>query len=499
MEYIAHDRLASETALDNFTPQLAADLPSVEKGTWTLNPDGAMVVTWKLRPNIKWHDGHAFSAADLVFSYNVFMDPELPTTASQREALSSVEAPDPQTFVVNYKQPYVNAHRGELGDIFPAHLLEDLYRTDKMSLPSSPYLSTSFVGTGPYRLVRWDRGSSMDFSRFEDYYQGRPKLDRIVVRYINDPNAMVAAILAGDVDVVLPVAVDLEAAMEVRKRWEGTGNQVRTDITGRMPHLEMQFRPDVSKPRDGFTTRAVRQAFYQAIDRQTLTDIMNSGLAPVADSWYHPAFPNRAQLEPHIPQFPYDLARSRQLLADAGWTRTGDGPLTNASTGERFETELWGLSGQGFGLERQLSIIADGWKDVGAQVQLNIVPPARVSDAEYVTFHPGPLFTNPSGERFYIDRLNSRYIPTAANRWTGFDRGGYSNPRVDALYEQLNRTIDTRDRLTLHQQLLQEQMGDVALMPLYWEVVPTLMVKGVSGPKHVRNDSTHNIFDWDKE
>jgi peptide/nickel transport system substrate-binding protein len=122
-----------------------------------------------------------------------------------------------------------------------------------------------------------------------------------------------------------------------------------------------------------------------------------------------------------------------------------------------------------------------------------------MTDAEYITFHPGPLFTNPSGERFYTDRLDSRQMPTAANRWSGFNRGGYNTPRVDGLLDQLNVTIDPRERLPLHRELLQAQMGDVALMPLYWEVVPTLMLKGVTGPKHVRNDSTHNIFEWNKQ
>ncbi len=498
VEFIAQDLLTAEIDLDTFVPLLGEALPSVDLGTWVLHADGTMDVTWRLRPNIKWHDGTPFSSADLLFSFTVFMDPELPTTASQRAAIQSATAPDPQTFVVRYKHPYVNANRGELGDIYPRHLLEELYQTDKLALQTTPWLNSDFVGLGPYRLNRWDRGSSMEFTGFADYYQGPPKLGRIVVRFINDPNAMVAAILAGDVDVVLPVAVDLEAALEVKRRWEGTGNQVRTDITGRMPHLEMQYRPDVARPREGFTNRAVRQAFYHAIDRQTLTDIMNRGLAPVADSWYHPAFPDRGQLEPAIPQFPFDPTRAQQILVQAGWTRGSDGILVNAATGDRFETELWGLSGQGFGLERQLNIVADGWKTIGAQVQLTVVPPARVSDAEYVTFHPGPLFTNPSGERFYTDRLSSKYIPSAANRWTGFDRGAYINPKVDALYDRLNTTIDPRDRMPLHRELLQEQMGDVALMPLYWEVVPTLMLKGVSGPKHVRNDSTRNIFDWDK-
>jgi ABC-type oligopeptide transport system substrate-binding subunit len=102
------------------------------------------------------------------------------------------------------------------------------------------------------------------------------------------------------------------------------------------------------------------------------------------------------------------------------------------------------------------------------------------------------------GNAFYEDRLHSTAITSAANRWTGRNRGGYGNPAVDAVLDRLYTTIDARSRLELHRQLVQAAMGDVAIMPLYWEIVPILAVKGVTGPKVVRNESTHNFFRWDR-
>jgi len=160
--------------------------------------------------------------------------------------------------------------------------------------------------------------------------------------------------------------------------------------------------------------------------------------------------------------------------------------------------ELWGLTGQVFGIERQLSIIADGWKSLGAQVEFQGIPPTRLSDAQYVAEHPGPLLTSFAARQFSTDRLSSRAIPSAANRWSGFNRGGYQNPRVDQLFDALNSTIDRTQRLGVQRELVQTAMGSVVVMPLYWEVVPTLMVKGVTGPKHVGTDTTRNIFQWDR-
>jgi peptide/nickel transport system substrate-binding protein len=202
-------------------------------------------------------------------------------------------------------------------------------------------------------------------------------------------------------------------------------------------------------------------------------------------------------VESAIPQLAYDPVRAQALLAQTGWTRASDGNLVGP-TGERFETELWGLTGQSFSLERQLSIIADGWKGLGAHIEFGAIPPARLREAQYVAEHPGPLFTSFAARQFSVDRLYSEAIPSAANRWSGFNRGGYSNPAVDEMFERLTVTIDEGQRVAIMRQMLQDVMGNVVLMPLYWEVVPTLMVRGVSGPKHVGTDTTRSIFQWDK-
>src|SRR5205814_736553 len=152
-------------------------------------------------------------------------------------------------------------------------------------------------------------------------YQGRPPLDRVVVRFLADPNAMVANILAGNVDLLLPRGVALDAAVEVQRRWAGTGNEVRFDVSDSPRQIEIQFRLDVARPRDGLTNLPVRHAFYQAIDRKTLANLFALGMAPPADSWLVPGSALRAALEPSIPQFAYEPARAQQLLAGAGWTR----------------------------------------------------------------------------------------------------------------------------------------------------------------------------------
>ncbi len=496
--YIPHNYLVVENDRGLFQPQLAAEQIAVERGTWRVNPDGTMDTTWRLRSNVKWHDGAPFTSADLLFSFNVYKDPEVPTASGRAlELMASATAPDPLTFLVHWSSPYVRADEGQALIPMARHLLEDAYRNDKPNFANNPRFTAEFIGLGPYRLLSWEGGVQMDFARFEDYYLGRPPLDRVVVRFLADANTMVANILSGAVDVLLPIGVDLEAALEVKRRWEGTGNWVTTDSSGRLRHLEIQHRPDYEQPKNGFTSATVRQAFYYAIDRRLLAEIMAGSPDLAADSWYPPGQALRAQLEPSIPQFPYDPARAQQLLAQAGWQRAADGIVVHQTAGERFEILLHGSASTR--TEKEQHIIADGWKAIGAHVNLHIIPAALAGNREYRSTLTGAGLIGVGYDAFYTDRLHSAFITSPANRWNGTNRGGYSNPRVDAILDRLVVTIGGDERLELHRQLLREQLGEVAVMPLYWDVDPVLAVRGVKNVGRNAGGNTWNMHEWDKE
>jgi peptide/nickel transport system substrate-binding protein len=497
--YVVHNFLVVQDEVGDWVPQLAVEKPSLEKGTWQVNADGSMDVTWRIPPNVKWHDGTPFTSEDLLFTLTVKTDPEMPWPRGIERLVRSASTPDPYTFTMHWASPFNQADENPIVEPLPKHLLTEAYQTDKANFSASPYLSTQFVGLGPYRLINWERGSYMEFTRFDDYYRGRPPLDRVLIRFLGDPNTLVANILAGEVDVVLPSGVDVDAALEVRRRWEGTGHQVRFALQGTLWYLQMQFRPEYARPANGLTNRTVRQALYQAIDRPNLAEVMTAGLAPVADSWLEPSHPLRPQLESAIRPYPYDPARAGQLLAEVGWARTPSGGLVDAQTQAPFELEVWGR--QGRGETKVATVVADNWSAVGVQAKPNFVPAARANDAEYINTHPG-AYTNTQSkafESFFTDKLHSRNAPTPGNRWQGTNRGGYSNPKLDALLDNLVATIDPRERLPLLRAALDEQLTDVALMPLFWDVSPVLMVRGVSGPITADKDVIAGFYAWRKD
>jgi peptide/nickel transport system substrate-binding protein len=260
---------------------------------------------------------------------------------------------------------------------------------------------------------------------------------------------------------------------------------------------EPQYRPEYERPPGTMTNLAVRTALLQAIDMPALVEVMTGGLAPVADSYFMPDEPRRVEMESSIAKFPYDRARAMQLLADAGWQRGADGVLTRQSDGQRFDIEFWARAGSN---EKVASIVADDWKQLGVAATPFVIPAARATDREYEGKRPGYLCCPTVGvANFYAGKLHTRQITSDATRWQGINYGGYSNPRADALVDQLNNTLDPRDRLPLERDLMQEYSSNVVLIPLWWAVYPQLVLAGVKGPQPTWVDPTTNIMQWDKE
>jgi len=494
---VLHDNLVARDDNLNRHALLAVELPTVEKGTWKVNPDGSMDVTWKIPANVKWHDGVAFTADDLVFSYQVYSDPELPNADSSAiRLISSVQATDANTLVVHWSKTSVDADLAPGLTPLPRHQLEQIFKTDKDLFAGGAHFRDDYVGLGPYRLSRWERGSFMEATRFDDYYRGRPAFDTVQMRYVSDANAMVANFLADAVDVVLPPSVDVEAALELHNRLQGTGAQVNLVSSGRLHFAQMQYRPQYAMPRNGFTNLLARQAMFHGIDRQALMEAVLGGMGTLADSWFPPGDPYRDALGSAIPQFPYDPTRAQQLLTQAGWTRGSDGVLTYAQTGEKFEGEVWARREGGPGQEKEPFIVSDGWKALGANLMPFVIPPARNDDREYQATAPTIIISgnlDPSG--LYTDRLNSKFIASPENRWTGLNKMGYVDTEADELFDRLQQTIPMRDRVEIHRQLLTDVLATLPFYPLYWEVQPVLMAKGIK-TSSISGRDTVRFFDW---
>jgi ABC-type transport system substrate-binding protein len=167
------------------------------------------------------------------------------------------------------------------------------------------------------------------------------------------------------------------------------------------------------------------------------------------------------------------------------------------SDGQRFAMDFWVRAGIN---EKVASVVADDWNRAGLPTVPYVIPATRATDREYEAKRPGFLccVTVPL-MNMYRGNLHQRQINTAATNWTGLNYGGYINPRADAILDQMDVTLDPRARLPLEQQLVHEYTNEVALIPLWWQVLPQLMLSGVKGPRQELSYVTVNMFEWDRE
>ncbi|MBI4213410.1 MAG: hypothetical protein HY534_03805 [Chloroflexi bacterium] len=497
-------------------PGLATEIPTQAKGTVVMNPDGTMDVTWKLRPDIYWHDDTPVTTGDFLFRHKV--NQELQIVGNLPPGfLKSVTALDPKTMVVRWSVPYVRYDEANVEKL-PQHILGDLYDRDKDALILSRYFRGEHVGTGPFKLVEWVEGSHMEFRRNERYHLGVPPIHRLFLRFVPDINTMVANLLAGVVDVALPEGIDMEKAIELRKRWqeEGTGHQVKSYITPAVYQLEIMVNPEFARPISALPVTAVRQGLYHAIDRPALNQALHGDLGMVADSFYAPNDKYYPMVKDVIPQYPYDPRRARQLFEQSGWTVGPDGVYVHPPSGPRpsgptssFPYDLPATGEERFDIHLMLfpgqqhfklgSIVQANWKDVGVNTRLESLTPANQTDVSYTSRRTGLFTSNPGGSAFYTGRLLCSSIPTEAKRWSGSNRGHFCDPTVDDLLTKITYTIPPAEQQVLHRALLAETIGKAMLFPLYWESVPIIMLKGVTGPNMLGSVTTMDIHKWDKE
>jgi len=425
--------------------RLAERVPSVDDGSITLLADGRMRVVFNLRKGVTWHDGEPFTAQDLVFAYQMSGPDGIPHDGvSAPEQMSSVEAPDDFTFVVNYKQPYYLATALGPGAFWPLprHILNDVHQQylatrNLDTVLQHPYWTSSYVHLGPFRMTAFDPGQGFTFEAHDRYFLGRPKVDTIQVRIYGDQNTLLAAVLAGAVDIVPELALREATGIPLRDTWRTSGDGTVYVLAGPLRRARPQFRPAIQMEPTVLDAR-VRAALYHALDREELADAVGGGNRHLTAWAMLPASdPNYEAVRDSLRQFNYSPDRARAILGDVGWRPGSDNMLRHSSDGRLFRTAIWGSPDA----DREIAAYAAYWRAIGIEVEEYTIGAAQARDAAARAQFPGWDLT--AGE--IIDEMKQ---PPAGpeNRWSG-NRTGYDNPAARTLVEALERSITPSDQL----------------------------------------------------
>ncbi|MSQ23902.1 MAG: hypothetical protein EXR58_05065 [Chloroflexi bacterium] len=502
--FIFHAALTKYDINGNPIPDLAVKLPTVNGDDWKVNPDGTMTVTWKLKSNTFWHDGTPLTAEDFVFGFKVDMDTRFSAAVrGELRSIGSLQAPDPKTLAVNWKFQTMGAGQSDVaGGIrpYPRHLMEPLYETgDIAALQNSPLWLGGWVGLGPFKLTSHTQGSFIDAAAFDQYFGGRPKIDRLVIKYMPDPNSMVAGVLSGDIDVIPGGSgIDIPQMLAIREQWGTTGGLTLAIPKGdRSVHLN--FR-DPSAP--WVKDVRVRQAMVHALDRNEIDQALQSGLLGTAD-WYieknTPVYD--LAVKANLPKYPYDPARASQLLAEAGWTRAPGAQLRNAA-GEILAHHTVADAGSGANI-LEITTMSSMWSAVGIfsepkGMAKNVDLPTQYGEGYHGTMVRAWNFAGGLAPQ-YIGITSAR-IPSADNKFVGNNHGAYVNPAIDDLYNQMTRTLVINDVQQAALGIARIIGQEVPIFPLYYQGDMHVSAAAVKGPgmvPAVQRYSTWNIMDWD--
>jgi peptide/nickel transport system substrate-binding protein len=473
-------------------PRLAEAVPAIDNGLWIVFPDGRMETTWKIRPGAQWHDGTPLTSDDFIFSSQVRRDRDLPELrAKEWGSVESVEAPDPTTVVVTWREPAITADALFSVPALPRHLLERPYTEDKGRFRDLAYWSTEFIGTGPFRLKEWVATSHLILEANERYALGKPKIETVEVKIIPDANTLVANILADSVVLTLGLTLSLDQANQLRDQWR------RGTVDVKVQDWVVAFPQFVNPNPSVIGDLRFRRALLQAVDRQELAQSIQFGLVPVAHAIVYPGTPEYAAVEPGIVKYAYDEGSASRAIEALGYTRGADG-IFRDPRGERLSVQIQSSAVLDINM-KTLHPVANYWQRTGVAVENDIVPPQRAADREYRAAFPGfSLQRQPAGLRA-LDRYFGSEARLPERNFTGNNNARYVNAEFDAALQRYFTTIPIRPRYEALGEVVHRMSDQLTVLPFFYDTKSTMIGERLVNVTGVGFSSTQawNAHEWD--
>jgi len=415
-------------------PALASALPTVSADSLTF--------TFKLRPNLKFSDGHSLTADDVAFTYGLMFLPETKDFVSRYRAdlegyLQSVTASDPQTVVFKFSKvqaSFLDSHcrRG----ILPKHILGTVA---PKALNTHDFFSGPTVTNGVFKFVKWDKGQQVVLARNDNYWAGPSNLDQYIYKVVSDAVVLAQQLKTGEIDAGQP---DFSQVDNLK-----TVPTISVKTLVRDSFVYYLFNLDPSRASYAlFSDKNVRKALHMALDRTAVAKAVYFGQATPADSIYSPV---SWAFNPNVsPKYAYDKAAAQKLLDDAGWVKGSDG--IRSKNGVRFSFEINTNTGNKV-RENLIQVMQQQWKEIGVEAN-----PRPIAFQTLVT----QLRSTHTFQVILLGIANSDTDPDQSSLWStkGIGSGGlngmqYKNPQVDKLCADALTTTDRAKRKPLYFEL----------------------------------------------
>jgi len=458
-------------------------MPKVYEGLFDYDNDGKMVpmlaesyemsadgktVTFKLRKNVRWHDGKPFTSADVKFTILEVLKKVHPRGPNSFREVSRIDTPDDHTAIFHLDNPapyMMRSFSAYESPMVPMHLLEG-QDVKSASLANNP------VGTGPFKFVEWKKGQYIRLDKNEDYWQeGLPYLDRIVGRFIPDASTRTAAMENGEVMYAAYNAIPNIDAVRLKER-DDIG--VTTDGYSMINPMALIEFNTIEGP---FVDPAIRRAISTAIDRRFMIDTIFFGYGKPATSALSSNF-KATNLHAAMPNYPEtgDVAAANAMLDAAGYAKDANGVRMRAVLDIFPYGEDWRRAGE---------YLKQVMGDIGIEVELRYEDvPAWLKrvyhnydfemNINYFYQLPDPVLG-----------VHRHYGTNQIRQGTHFvNSSRYSNPELDALLDSGSKEPDAAKRTATYkevQEILAQDMPVVNLFELEFLTVYNTQLKGAYG------------------
>jgi peptide/nickel transport system substrate-binding protein len=478
-------------------PYLAEALPELNTESWRVSPDGRMETTYRLRPNLSWHDGLPLTAEDFVFAWHVYATPELGLSASAPfNRIEEVLAPDNRTVVIRWHQLHGEADSLQATDFppLPRHILAGPFaQRDPEALVAQPFWIGEYVGLGPYRVNRWELGAFVEGEAFDGHALGRPRISRLRLVFISDPNTALASLLSEAIHMAQDSSIQQQQAFYLQREWASgtTGVVLSSPVSVRAAHF--QLRPEYANPRAPLDVR-IRKAVAQSTDRQSIADALTEGQGAAADSLILPLSEAFADAERVITKHPYDLRRAEQLFNDAGFAKGLDGFYTSPAEG-RFILEIAVTDAN----PTEGTVMVDGLRRGGIDATLRVIPRAQTTEPLIFSNYSGIL--NGQLTRAFeppITRFRASEIARPETRFLGTNFAGFNHPEFERLVAEYESALSRSERNQHTVQMLKVLSDELPGYGLYYYLQFVPHSANLRGPMVTvtADASAWNIHEW---
>lgn len=454
---IFYEPLAGWDGDGNLVPMLASEAPSKENGG--LSADG-LTVTWKLKPNVKWHDGKPFTADDVVFNWQYASDPATAAVTVGSYKDIKVEKVDDLTVKLTFSKPtpfWADAFVGTLGMVIPKHLFADYIGGKSRDAPAN----LKPVGTGPYRFVEFKPGDIVRGERNPDYHlPNRPHFDTIEMKGGGDAVSAARAVLqTGEYDYAWNVQVEDEI---LKRMEEGGKGKVVTSFGGNIEFIQLSVKDpwtEVDGERSNAKTShpflgdpAVREAISYLIDKGSVEKFIygRTGVATANFLNAPEKFKSKAT------KWEFSIEKANKILDDAGWKRGSDN--IRAKDGKKlklvFQTSINAPR------QKTQAIIKQAAQRAGIELELKSVTGSVFFSSDvanpdtYTKFYCDmQMYTTtqlqPDPDRF-MNQYVSWEIANKDNKWQGRNTVRWTNEEYDKLYTAAGGELDPVKRAAMY-------------------------------------------------